>query len=207
MGRTTRLASLNEASMTDYPDRRRLMQGAALLAAASLLPTTTLATETTMTDDTGAHDFDFLFGAWNVHHRYLRGRLVGSNDWIAFNGTLRAAPLLGGFGNYDDNTLEKPEGFYRAVTLRAFDPAAKTWAIWFLDGRTPHAIGMPPMIGKFENRVGNFYCDDTNNGKPVICRFIWNAANPEAPTWEQALSPDKGRSWETNWRMTYTRTG
>src|SRR6185437_2028286 len=119
--------------MTDHPDRRRLMQGAALLAAAATLPSTAFATETPMTD--ASHDFDFLFGAWNVRHRYLKGRLVGSSDWIEFNGTLRAAPLLGGTGNYDDNTLEKPDGFYRAVTLRAFDPATKSWAIWFLDGR------------------------------------------------------------------------
>ena len=192
--------------MTELPDRRRVMQGAALLAAASAFPTTTFATENPMTDDPASHDFDFLFGAWKVRHRYLRGRLVGANDWIKFDGTLRAAPLLGGTGNYDDNTLEKPEGFYRAVTLRAFDPATKSWASWFLDGRWPHTIGMPPMIGKFENRVGTFLCDDVNNGKPVICRFIWNATDPEAPTWEQALSPDKGETWETNWRMKYTRT-
>jgi len=190
--------------MTNEPNRRRAMQGAALLAAAAAsLPSTAFAMETPMTGD--AHDFDFLFGAWNVRHRYLKGRLVGSADWIEFNGTLRAGPLLGGTGNYDDNTLEKPEGFYRAVTLRAFDPATSTWAIWFLDGRWPHTIGMPPMIGKFENRVGTFLCDDVNNGKPVICRFIWNATDPEAPTWEQALSPDKGETWETNWRMTYSR--
>ena len=186
--------------MTAHPDRH-VMQGAALLAAAAALPTTTFATENAMTD---AHDFDFLFGAWNVRHRYLRGRLVGSTDWIEFNGTLRAGPLLGGSGNYDDNTLEKPEGFYRAVTLRAFDPATKTWAIWFLDGRWPHKLDVP-MIGRFENRVGTFLADDVNNGKPVICRFIWNATDPQAPTWEQALSPDKGETWETNWRMTYSR--
>src|SRR3569832_2153311 len=134
---------LTRLPVTELPDRRRVMQGAALLAAESALNTTTFATENPMTDDPASHDFDFLFGAWKVRHRYLRGRLVGSNDWIEFDGTLRAAPLLGGTGNYDDNTLEKPEGFYRAVTLRAFDPATKSWAIWFLDGRWPHTIGMP----------------------------------------------------------------
>ena len=46
----------------------------------------------------------------------------------------------------------------------------------------PPAAPMP-----VKNRVGTFLCDDVNNGKPVICRFVWDARNPDAPTWEQAL--------------------
>src|SRR5579885_1025651 len=39
--------------------------------------------------------------------------------------------------------------------------------------------------------------------KPVLVRFIWTV-NPKeskvAAKWEQAFSPDGGRTWETNWK-------
>ncbi len=52
-----------------------------------------------------ASDFDFLIGSWHVHHRRLRERLVGSSEWVAFEGTTKAQKILGGMGNMDDNVL------------------------------------------------------------------------------------------------------
>ena len=34
----------------------------------------------------GSHDFDFLIGNWKAHVRRLPDRLVGSNNWIEYNG-------------------------------------------------------------------------------------------------------------------------
>ena len=85
------------------------------------------------------HDFDFLFGTWRVRHRRLVERLVGSDEWQAFEGTCTAWPILGGAGNIDDNVLELPAGTYRAISLRTYDPAANAWSIWWLDGRSPRA--------------------------------------------------------------------
>jgi hypothetical protein len=34
------------------------------------------------------NDFDFLMGRWSVAHRRLKHRLVGSNEWDEFRGTL-----------------------------------------------------------------------------------------------------------------------
>ena len=93
------------------------------------------------------HDFDFFHGRWAVHHRRLKDRLAGCTEWEVFGGTSSAQPLLGGAGNVDDNVIELPGGTYRAATLRAFDPASKQWAIWWLDGRHPHAVDVP-MIGR-----------------------------------------------------------
>ncbi|MGC2480940.1 MAG: hypothetical protein WA423_14050, partial [Candidatus Sulfotelmatobacter sp.] len=50
----------------------------------------------------GLHDFDFLFGRWQVHHRKLKHRLVNSHEWIEFEGTLFTQPLMGGYANVDD---------------------------------------------------------------------------------------------------------
>jgi hypothetical protein len=72
----------------------------------------------------GLHDFDFLFGRWQVHHRKLKHRLVNSHEWIEFEGTLFCQPLMGGYANVDDTVFEVPGGTYRGVATRSFD--AKT---------------------------------------------------------------------------------
>ena len=149
-------------------------------------------------------DFDFLFGAWRVRHRRLKERLADCHEWAEFDGTCKSQPLLGGTGNVDDNFLELPGGSYRGVGLRSFDATSQTWAIWWLDSRTPHALDVP-MIGSFKDGVGTFLADDTFKGKPVKVRFVWSRITQKTCRWEQAFSPDGGRNWETNWEMEFTR--
>ena len=47
-------------------------------------------------DVSGLHDFDFLVGAWRVHHRRLKERLAGSHEWQAFDGTCVNRRLMDG---------------------------------------------------------------------------------------------------------------
>ena len=181
-----------------------------LLISAALIGTPALAAapttgERALTDH--AHDFDFLIGKWKVHHRRLNGRLVGSHDWVEFDGTSELWMTMGGHGTVDDNYLALPSGPYRAVGIRGYDPKTQTWAIWWLDGRNPHKIEEPPVIGNFDfkNGVGTFEGDDVNNGKPVRVRYIWSRVTKNSAHWEQAMSPDGGKTWETNWEMQFTR--
>lgn len=152
----------------------------------------------------GRHDFDFFHGDWRVRHRRLRARLAGCTDWDAFDGTCRVRPLLGGAGNVDDNTLALPDGAYRAVTLRSWDAATASWSIWWLDGRRPHRLD-PPMVGRFVDGIGTFFCDDVLDGRPIRVRFLWRVGDGLAPRWEQAFSVDGGITWETNWTMDFVR--
>lgn len=149
-------------------------------------------------------DFDFQLGAWVVRHRRLASRLSNSDDWEAFDGVSNMSPILGGNGNIEDNVIHFPAGTYRALALRSYDIASGTWAIWWLDGRAPHALDVP-VIGRFENGVGSFYADDTFNGMPVRVRFLWLRTDKPSPRWEQAMSTDSGKSWETNWTMDFMR--
>ncbi len=155
--------------------------------------------------DAGIHDFDFFLGHWRVHHRRLKERLANSHEWIDFEGTTVTQSLLGGSGNIDDNVLELPGDPYRAVTLRAFDSKTGQWSIWWLDSRLPRGPLDPPVRGSFKNGVGTFYADDTFNNKPIRVRFIWSRITPTSCHWEQAFSPDGGKSWETNWEMNFER--
>ena len=148
--------------------------------------------------DGGARDFDFQVGAWRVKHRRLR--VIGGDDWEEFDGSCSMALLLGGNGNIEDNILDISTGSYRAVALRSFDAAAGTWAIWWLDHRRPHALDTP-VIGRFEDGIGCFYGDD---GAARI-RFLWTRTDTPSPRWEQAMSIDDGKTWNTNWVMDFSR--
>lgn len=149
-------------------------------------------------------DFDFVIGDWHVKHRRLNVRLEQCDEWTEFDGEMSTRKILGGFGNIEDNRLQFPEGEFRAVALRAYDPAAGTWAIWWLDGRFPGRMDVP-VVGSFEGGVGSFYACDTLNDRVIKVRFLWSHSSADQLRWEQAFSVDEGRSWETNWTMDFTR--
>ena len=149
----------------------------------------------------GLTDFDFLTGRWQVSHRRLVGRLLGSTEWQEFGGTCVVHPTLGGLGNVDDNIVNLPGETYRAVTIRAFDPATGLWSIWWLDGRQPHQLDVP-VVGGFRDGVGTFLASDKLAGKPILVRFGWSMTD-DGPRWEQAFSPDNGLTWEVNWTMDF----
>jgi hypothetical protein len=163
-----------------------------------------LAEELSATHAGTCHDFDPLVGRWRVRHRRLRDRLAGCNEWAEFEGVTDFQLLLGGQANVDDNVLDAPAGRYRAATLRAWDPAAKQWSIWWLDSRYPRDLGVP-MVGHFEGGDGVFYCDDRWRDQPIKVRFLWLRTRTDTPHWEQAFSPDGGNTWETNWEMDLSR--
>jgi hypothetical protein len=143
-------------------------------------------------------------GTWRVHHRRLRERLAGSDEWDEFEGTSHAWPILDGAGNIDDNVLELPDGTYRAISLRTFDPATDQWSIWWLDGRAPGRLD-PPVIGGFKDGIGTFLAGDTFNGRRILVRFLWSDISDTTCRWEQAFSTDGGTTWEVNWIMDSTR--
>jgi hypothetical protein len=150
------------------------------------------------------HDFDFLNGDWRVHHRYLRVK-EDAREWLDANGTASHLQLMDGKANMEEYTINAPSGAYRAVALRSYDPETSQWSIWWLSGRTPHDKLDPPVQGRFENEVGTFYGHTTVNGKPMRVRFVWSQIDSTSARWEQAYSPDAGKTWETNWTMEFRR--
>jgi hypothetical protein len=41
----------------------------------------------------------------------------------------------------------------------------------------------------------------------VKTRIVWSRITPVSARWEQAMSPDSGQTWETNWVSDFTRRG
>jgi len=153
----------------------------------------------------GLHDFDFLVGDWQVHHRRLKERLAGSREWEEFEGTLANRPLMDGAANVSDNVFRMPGGDLRGVGLRAYDPHTGQWASWWLDGRNPLGNLDPALRGRFAEGTGTFTSDDTLRGKPIRVRVLWSRITPTSARWEQAYSGDDGKTWEVNWISDFRR--
>jgi hypothetical protein len=148
------------------------------------------------------HAFAFQTGSWRVRHRKLAHRLVGSSEWVEFDGTCRAYELLGGAGNVDDFFIDDPAGPYRAATFRRLDAATGEWSIFWADARRDGLD--PPMRGRFHDDVGIFFGRDALDGRDIRIRFIWSEIRPTQARWEQSFSLD-GETWEVNWIMHFER--
>jgi hypothetical protein len=151
----------------------------------------------------GRTDFDFLAGSWRIHNRRLKERLKGSNSWDEFEGRSVARKILGGLGNIDEITLHGKSGDVEGFTLRLYDPASRQWSIYWTSSFSG-TLDIP-MVGQFVDGRGEFYAQEPFEGKAVFSRFIWSDITDKSCRWEQALSPDGGRTWEINWIMELTR--
>jgi hypothetical protein len=151
----------------------------------------------------GRNDFDFLIGTWKVHHRILKARLNASADWLEFEGDTVDRKILNGIGNMDDNIIHMQTGPVHAISLRLFNPVSKEWSIYWSTDRT--GVLDIPVIGAFKDGRGEFYSQETFEGRHIYSRFIWSKVTTSSPQWEQAFSEDGGKTWETNWIMEFER--
>ena len=154
-------------------------------------------------ENDGRNDFDFLIGTWKVHHRALKKRLKGSTDWHEFDGDTVSKKILNGLGNMDENIIHRETGPVHAITLRLFDPKSKEWSIYWSTDLTGTLD--VPMIGDFKDGRGEFYSQEVFEGRHIYNRFIWSKITANSAQWEQALSIDGGKTWETNWIMEFER--
>jgi hypothetical protein len=156
-----------------------------------------------MTMSNAVSDFDFLFGRWKVKNRRLKERLKGSTAWDEFDGALVVRPIWNGRANLDEYEADGPAGHIQALTLRLFNPRSQQWSIYW--GTSANGTLDTPMVGSFADGRGEFYDQEMFEGRSIYVRFIWSRITPTSCRWEQAFSPDGGKSWETNWIMELSR--
>lgn len=148
-------------------------------------------------------DFDFYFGKWNIRNKKLKTRLAGCQEWIEFDATEEASPLLRGFGNMN-KFKAAPDGVpFEGMAVRLFNPQTKLWSIYWADSNLVSFD--PPQLGSFDGDIGKFYAWDVFNGQQVLVLFQWDKTDLEHPVWSQAFSTDQGLTWEWNWYMYASR--
>jgi hypothetical protein len=154
----------------------------------------------TTTRTGGQHDFDFIHGAWTTVQHRLKTRGVGSKEWEDFPATLCATGHLDGIVNADE--LWMPTRDWAGFTVRTFDLEKKQWQIYWVSSKRGRLD--PGVAGGFTGDVGEFYGEDTDDGRPVVVRYRWTKKGKDHARWEQAFSYD-GKTWETNWTADFTR--
>ncbi|HMD02920.1 MAG TPA: hypothetical protein VKG44_08125, partial [Candidatus Baltobacteraceae bacterium] len=152
----------------------------------------------------GHRDFDFLFGTWRTHYKLLRKRLSNNHDWYACEGHSVIRPFWNGSGNLEDGDLQCPSRYIGGMTLRLYNADTHQWSLYW--GTRKLGLVPPAQVGHFDaHGVGEFFANDTYEGKPIVVRFKWTLGSGDHPHFEQAFSTDKGKTWETNWTTDYTR--
>jgi len=149
------------------------------------------------------HDFDFELGAWKTHLSRLVHPLTGSATWVDYDGTTRVRPVWNGRANLLELEADGPSGHIEALSLRLYNPESHQWSINFANSKGG-TLGTP-TIGEFKHRRGEFYDQETLNGRSILVRFVISDITATSCHFEQAFSDDGGKSWEVNWIATDTR--
>jgi hypothetical protein len=177
-------------------------------AAAPLLPLLLAAASPPLAQPRdGSHDFDFDLGRWTTELWRLKRPLTGSTEWERYSGTTNVTPVWNGRGNLVELEVDGPRGRLQALSLRLYRPDAGEWTLNYSNA-AGGTLALPPSVGRFgAGGVGEFFSQETDEGRPVLVRFVIARLGPFAVRFEQSYSPDGGRTWELNWIATDTRSG
>jgi hypothetical protein len=151
----------------------------------------------------GQHDFDFELGSWKIHLKRLLHPLTGSTTWVEFDGTSVTRKVWDGRSQLEEFETDGPTGHIEGLTLRTYNPQTHQWSLYWANSKDGTIV--PAQIGEFKNGRGEFFAQDTLNGRAIFVRFIWSATNTNTPHFEQSFSEDGGQTWEVNWITDQTR--
>ncbi len=161
------------------------------------------ANQTPSAERDGQHDFDPLLGSWKYHLKRRSKPLTGSNTWVEFDGTGVCYKIWDGRAQLDTINVDSPSGHIEGLTLRTYNPQTHQWSLYWANSKDGKMD--PPQVGKFKDGQGEFYAQDTYNGKVILIRYAWTNLNTSTPHFEQSFSEDGGKTWEVNWITDQTR--
>ena len=143
------------------------------------------------------------FGTWKTHLRRLVHPLTGSTTWVEYDGTTIVRKVWDGRANLVELAVDGPAGHLEALSLRLYDPQSQQWSLNF-SGLGSGSMSVP-AIGRFRNGRGEFFNQETLNGRAILVRFVISDITSVSCRFEQSFSDDGGKTWETNWIVVDTR--
>lgn len=153
----------------------------------------------------GQHDFDFLIGKWRTHISRLERPLAHSEKWIRMDGTVQVRKVWQEGADLGEVEARGSSGRFEGLTLRLYDPQTQQWRLYFANSK--NGVLAQPMIGEFKHGVGEFYDQETFDGRAIYVRNLYSNITANSFRFEQAFSDDGAKRWETNWVATFTREG
>jgi len=151
----------------------------------------------------GQRDFDFEIGTWKTSLKRLLNPLTGSTKWVEYEGTTVVRKVWDGKANLVELVVSGSAGSIKALSLRLYNPESHQWSLNFANVKG--GVMAVPTIGEFKNGRGEFYNQETLNGRAILVRFVIFDITPNSCRFEQAFSDDGGKTWEVNWIATDTR--
>ena len=151
----------------------------------------------------GQHDFDFELGTWKTRLSRRLRPLTGSNTWVEYEGTTVVRKVLDGRANLVELEVGGPAGRIEGLSLRLYNPESRQWSLNF--SNSAGGTLSEPVFGEFKNGRGEFYGQETLNGRVIFVRFVISDITPNSCRFEQAFSDDGGKTWEVNWVALDTR--
>jgi hypothetical protein len=151
----------------------------------------------------GQNDFDFEIGTWKTHLKRLLNPLSGSTTWVEYEGTTVVRKVWDGRANLVELVAEGPAGRFEGLSLRLYNPQSRQWSLNFAGVKG--GMLTTPTIGEFKNGRGEFYSQETLNGRAIFVRFVISDITPDSCRFEQAFSDNGGKTWEVNWIAVDTR--
>jgi hypothetical protein len=152
----------------------------------------------------GQHDFDFEIGTWKAHLSRLDHPLTGSTRWLEYEGTSVVRKVWEGRANLGELDVKGTAGHIEGLTLRLFNAQANQWNITWANAQSG-TLDRSTMSGGFKSGRGEFFGQDSLDGRSIFVRFVFSDIAPTSFRFEQAFSVDGGKSWEVNWKATFTR--
>lgn len=181
-----------------------LMPCAAPLAAQTAASAPKTTAQATTAERDGQHDFDPLVGTWKFHLKRRLHPLTGSTTWVEYEGTGACFKIWDGRAQLDTVVLDGPQGHIEGLTLRTYNPATHQWSLSWANSKDGTVVPLP-QIGQFKNGRGEFFAQDTLDGKLIFVVYAWTDMTTSTPHFEQSFSDDGGKTWEVNWIADQTR--
>ena len=141
----------------------------------------------------GQHDFDFEIGTWKTQLRRLQRPLSGSTKWVEYEGTTVVSKVLDGRANLVELKVNGPAGRLEGLSLRLYNPESRQWSLNFANINSGQLT--TPSVGEFKNGRGEFYNEDTYNGRAIFVRFVIIKITDDQYRFEQSFSSDGAQTW------------
>jgi hypothetical protein len=151
----------------------------------------------------GQHDFDFEIGTWKTHLSRRLHPLTGSDTWTEMEGTSIVRKVWNGRGNLVELVADGPGGHFEGLNLRLYNTQSRQWSLNFANA-SAGTLALP-TIGQFKDGRGEFYSQETLDGRAILVRFVISPTTPDSCRFEQSFSDDGGKTWEVNWIAVDTR--
>jgi hypothetical protein len=151
----------------------------------------------------GQHDFDFEIGLWKTHLKRLVHPLTGSTTWVELDGTTVVRKVWDGRANLAELETDAASGHLQVLSLRLYDPRARQWSL--NSANVNVGTLSVPTVGEFKDGRGEFFDQETFNGRTILVRNVWSDITADSCRFEQSFSDDGGKTWELNWIAVDTR--